>query len=268
MKIILFAGGLAGEVALNKLLHSHGDSLAGVVWDDGTGDRPKVEKIPFLNEEKSSNYGDTLFCSGYGKLIGKELLESFPHGAFNAHPSLLPNYRGRHAIQWAIASGEKELGVTVHRMTTILDKGDYLLVRRRRFGISSKLTEISRELAIMAADMLVELGNLIKTQNLPEPVCSASGDGRYWPKRKPEDGKLDWQNKTLSLINTVRAGNSNYPAYANLPDHKKICFLDYLAGDTPGEVLLSTPEGCLVAVGDGVIWLVPDHTLKKGDLLE
>ncbi len=117
MKIILFAGGLAGEVALEKLLHFHGDSLAGVVWDDHTADRPELKTIPFLTAANCPNYGDTLFCSGYGKVIERGTLNSFPDRVFNAHPSLLPKYRGRHAIQWAIASGEKELGVTVHRMT-------------------------------------------------------------------------------------------------------------------------------------------------------
>ncbi len=264
MKVVLFGGGLAGEAAIRKLAR---DCLAGIVWDDDTGKRPKLSGITFFSEGNCQGHAETLFCSGYGKVLKESLINAFPRGAFNAHPSLLPDYRGRHAIQWAIACGEKELGVTIHRMTAEVDQGDYLLVRKRRFGINEKCPEISQELAEMAADMLVELYHLLEKQQLPAPLPPQSPRSRRFRKRRPEDGKLVWQESAVTSLNKIRASTGKYRTYAYLADGGKVSFYNYIAGDRPGEVLLSTAEGCLIAVGDGVIWLVPDRPLNKGDIL-
>ena len=265
MKVVLFGGGLGGEAAIRKLAR---DCLTGIVWDDDTGKRPKLLGIPFFSEENCQGQGEALFCSGYGKVVKKSLIAAFPAGAFNAHPSLLPDHRGRHAIQWAIAGGEKELGVTIHRMTAEVDQGDYLLARKRRFGINEKFPEIALELAEMAADMLVELYHLLEKQQLPEPLPPQSPRSRYFRKRCPEDGKLVWQESAVTTLNKIRASLDKYRAYAYLADGSKVSFRNYLASDLAGEVLLSTSEGCLIAVGDGVVWLVPDRPLNTGDILQ
>ena len=267
MKAILFAGGLAGEVALKKLIQEQPDFLAGVVWDHSSRPAPTTDAVAFFSEENCRGRGEVLFCSGYGRVISQSIIEAFPQGAFNAHPSLLPDYRGRHAIQWAIACGEEELGVTVHRMTTELDCGDYILTRQRRFGITFTLAEISLDLALMAADMLVELASLLKIDSFPQPLPAPNKKGRYWPQRRPEDGHIDWRADGGTIVNRVRAGNRDYPAFAYLADGTKVNFHEYLAGDTPGEILLSSSQGCLIAVAGGVVWLMPDRSLKKGDVL-
>jgi methionyl-tRNA formyltransferase len=267
VKAVLFAGGKAGEIALEKLVQEQADFLAGVVWDHNTGPLPATESVTFLTEANCRGKGEVLLCSGYGRVIDQSMIDAFPRGAFNAHPSLLPAYRGRHAIQWALAGGEKEMGVTVHRMTAQLDCGDYVLVRRRRFGITVKLAEAAEALADMAAEMLVELASMLKTNSLPKPLPNPEARGRYWRRRQPEDGRIDWGAAAMATINKVRAAQRDYPAYAYLADGSKVNFDDFLAGDTPGEVLWSSPYGCLIAAADGVVWLVPDRPLKKGDIL-
>src|SRR4030042_6231487 len=263
---MLFAGGIAGQAAAVRLASACGDTLVGLVWDDVTGTRPNLPGLSFYQEANCRGVGDTLFCSGFGRILPKDLLASFPRGAFNAHPSLLPNYRGRHAIQWAIAKGERELGVTVHRMSPEIDQGAALLVRRRYFGVAYNCAQISRELAEMAADMLGELCTLLQKPAIPE-APPALPTGPYWPRRRPEDGRLSWQDRGATILDQVRAGTDPYPAYAFLADGTKVAFTKYLASDTPGEVLYISPEGCLIATGDGVIWLVPDRPLARGDIL-
>jgi methionyl-tRNA formyltransferase len=141
-------------------------------------------------------------------------------------------------------------------------------MRKRRFGINEKCAEISRELAEMAADMLVELYHLLEKEQLPEPLPPQSPRSRYFRKRRPEDGKLIWQESAVTSLNKVRASMDKYWSYAYLADGSKVTFRNYLASDLPGEVLLATSEGCLIAVGDGVVWLVPDRPLNKGDILQ
>jgi methionyl-tRNA formyltransferase len=116
--------------------------------------------------------------------------------------------------------------------------------------------------------MLVELYHLLEKQQLPEPLPPQSPRSQYFRKRHPEDGKLVWQESAVTSLNKVRASMDKYRAYAYLADGTKVSFRNYLASDLPGKVLLSTSEGCLIAVGDGVVWLVPDRPLNKGDILQ
>jgi methionyl-tRNA formyltransferase len=265
---MLFGGGLAGHLAASRLASRCGEQLAGIVWDEATGDRPPLPEVKFFHETDCQGIADTGFCSGYGGILGEDLLRAFPGGCYNAHPSLLPSYRGRHAIQWAIASGERELGVSIHTMIPAIDRGEVLLVRRRQFGPEADLGEISRELAEMSADMLVELCQCLQQGDIQALPASASSEGPYWRRRRPEDGRVSWQANAARIVNLVRAGNGNYPAYAHLPDGTRVAFTGYLAGGTPGEVLWASPEGCLIAAGDGVVWLKCDQPLKVGDILE
>ena len=93
-------------------------------------------------------------------------------------------------------------------------------------------------------------------------------EGPYWRRRRPEDGRVSWQADAAHIVDLVRAGSADYPAYAHLPDGTKVAFTGYLAGGTPGEVLWASPEGCLIAAADGVVWLKCDQPLKVGDILE
>ena len=96
--------------------------------------------------------------SGYGEIVKAPVLSRYARGAFNAHPSLLPSYRGRHAvIQWAIDEGERVLGVTIHRMSSVVDQGDLIMMRSCRFGPELCYSEISETLSRIASEMLVEL---------------------------------------------------------------------------------------------------------------
>jgi len=269
VRIILFGGGLAGRLAALKLSADCPEQLAGIVWDEDTGEPPPLPEVPFYTEADCSGVADTLFCSGYGRILGPELLRAFPRGCFNAHSSLLPRYRGRHAIQWAIASGERELGVSVHRMGDKIDRGEVLLVRSQHFGLEADLVEVSRELAEMAADMLVELCRRLEREDFPAPELRDLPREPYWRRRRPEDSRISWQDGAAAILNVVRASaGKDYPAYAFLPDGTKVSFTGYLASDTSGKVLYVAPEGCLIAAGDGVVWLTCDHPLKKGDILK
>jgi methionyl-tRNA formyltransferase len=268
MRIMLFGGGLAGQLAASALASRGAEHLAGVVWDEATGEPPQFSGVPFFHENDCQGVADTLFCSGYGGILKEELLQAFPRGCYNAHPSLLPGYRGRHAIQWAIASGETELGVTVHTMIPAIDQGEVVLVRRRHFGPKANLAQISRELAAMAADMLVELCDRLQGGEISAPLPSASTVGPYWRRRRPEDGQISWQDSTAHIVNLVRAGSPDYPAFAYLADGTRVSFTGYLAGDTPGEVLWASPSGCLIAAADGLVWLTCDTPLKPGDILK
>lgn len=86
----------------------------------------------------SSFNADILFCSAYPQIFNRELLSMCKLGSFNSHPSLLPRCRGAHPVFWAIASGEKNTGATIHFMTEAIDQGD--IVSQIEISINRSMT--------------------------------------------------------------------------------------------------------------------------------
>jgi methionyl-tRNA formyltransferase len=153
---------------------------------------------------------DVLVSANYRFLIGPDLI-AFPNVMpLNIHGSLLPKYRGRAPLIWAIINGEAASGITVHRIDQGCDSGPILL--QRRVDISDDAT---------GADMLALYG-----QMYPDLIASAietleSGvatlvpqDERlatWYGRRTPEDGRIDWSWQRERIRNWVRALAPPYP---------------------------------------------------------
>ena len=69
---------------------------------------------------------DLIVLAGYMRVLSKEFIDAFPRQIINVHPSLLPKYKGLHAIEQALESGDKETGCTVHYVNEELDGGDII----------------------------------------------------------------------------------------------------------------------------------------------
>ena len=66
---------------------------------------------------------DFIILAGYMRVLSKEFVDAFPNQIINVHPSLLPKYKGLHAVEQALESGDKETGCTVHYVNEELDGG-------------------------------------------------------------------------------------------------------------------------------------------------
>jgi len=73
---------------------------------------------------------DLIVLAGYMKVISPEFVKAFPNRIINLHPSLLPKYKGLHAIEQALESGDKETGCTVHYVNDELDSGEVILQKK------------------------------------------------------------------------------------------------------------------------------------------
>ena len=69
---------------------------------------------------------DVVALAGYMTILGPAVLETFPHRVVNTHPSLLPSFKGAHAVRDALAAGVKVTGCTVHVATAEVDAGPIL----------------------------------------------------------------------------------------------------------------------------------------------
>ena len=140
---------------------------------------------------------------GYGQIIPQAILDIPPHGIINVHASLLPKYRGAAPVQWAIANGETNTGVTTMRIDAGLDTGDILLQRETPIGPEESAVELLARLAVTGADILIEtlagLGNGTLTARKQD-----SSEATLAPILKREDGRIDWTRPATEIHNRVR----------------------------------------------------------------
>jgi methionyl-tRNA formyltransferase len=151
----------------------------------------------------STIHPDLMVVVGYGQIIPQNIIDIPAHGILNVHASLLPKYRGAAPIQWAIANGDIETGVTIMRINAGLDTGDMLL--KRGVGIQPDETapELSARLAAVGATLLIDA---IKQIELGTATYQAQDDGKatYAPILTKEDGRVDWPSAAATIYNRLR----------------------------------------------------------------
>ena len=147
---------------------------------------------------------DVLVVVAYGRLIGNELSSCASYGAVNAHPSLLPDFRGASPIQAAIASGVRQTGVTLIRLVERLDAGP--IIASSEFSLTTDQTaiEASESLSLVAAELL--------TETLPKWVAGVIREhpqdeslARMTRPLERRDGELDLRRPSIELYDRWRA---------------------------------------------------------------
>jgi len=205
---------------------------------------------------------DLLVTVAYGRIIPAEVLAIPPLGALNAHPSLLPAYRGASPIQQAIADGQSETGVTIIFQTAALDAGDIILQRREAIDPEENSGQLEARLAEMAAELMVDAVRLVaagKAPRRPQDEAAAT----YVGKLTKEDGRVDWSQPARVIANLVRAMDPWPSAYTTRSGggllkiwRARPTGMD--AGPAaqprePGTVLSVSDEGIVLATGEGAL---------------
>ncbi len=161
-----------------------------------------------------------IFSFYYRHLIPVSLLQVARRGALNLHGSLLPRYRGRAPVNWAILNGERETGASLHYMVERADAGD--LVDQLAVPILStdQALEVSRKVA-WAAEMVLHrslpglLDGTAPARRLPVLP------GQYFGRRRPEDGRIDWSRPAFEIHNLIRAVAPPFPgAFSDCGSHR------------------------------------------------
>jgi methionyl-tRNA formyltransferase len=140
---------------------------------------------------------------GYGQIIPQSIIDLPRYGILNVHASLLPKYRGAAPIQWAIANGETESGVTIMQIDAGLDTGEMLLKESLPISPSETAPELSVRLALMGAELLLETmrqiaaGTVRRERQRREEATLA-------PILKKEDGFVDWRRSAQEVYNRWR----------------------------------------------------------------
>jgi methionyl-tRNA formyltransferase len=208
------------------LVVTHEDRPFETIWFDSVAKLAQEHRIPVIAPENvnapevlervSKLKPGFLFSFYFRQMLKPALLATAAQGAFNMHGSLLPKYRGRVPVNWAVIKGESTTGATLH---TMVEKPDAGLIAgqmavpilpddtaREVFG---KVT-VAAELVLARALPALLAGTL---QLTPQDFTKAS----YFGGRKPEDGKINWHQSAAAIHNLVRGVAPPYPgAFAAL----------------------------------------------------
>ncbi len=153
---------------------------------------------------------DFLFSFYYRKMLRAPLLAAARHGALNMHGSLLPKYRGRAPVNWAVLHGERETGATLHYMTEKPDNGDIVAQTAVPILPDDTAREVFDKVTVAAEITLDRVLPALLAGTAPRARQDLA-TGRYFGGRRPEDGTIDWNRDAATVHNLVRAVAPPYP---------------------------------------------------------
>ena len=215
---------LLGQGVEVPLVVTHEDAAGELIWFDSVARHarwhgldvatPANPNTPAFLARVAAARPDFLFSFYYRELLGPELLALASRGAYNMHGSLLPKYRGRVPVNWAVLHGEQRTGATLHAMTVRPDAGDILAAREVPILPDDTAIEVFRKVCVAAELTLHEaLPGLLAGTAVLQPQDPAQAS--YFGRRTRADGAIDWRLGVTAVHNLVRAVAPPYPgAYA------------------------------------------------------
>jgi len=163
----------------------------------------RVKRCPETLQMLRDCQADFFVVVAYGQLLSAEMLAMPRLGCINVHGSLLPKYRGAAPLQWAIAKGEKETGITTMMMDIGMDTGAMLLKAPTPITLMDNLQTLGDRLAQMGADLLLETLGQIKGNHLTA-VPQNDAEATYAPLLQKTDFQIDWQRHAGEIHNQIR----------------------------------------------------------------
>jgi len=202
------------------LVFTHLDDPGEDIWFDSVARHARWHGIPVLTpqdpnapemiERVRALSPDFLFSFYYRSMLGAELLSLPARGAYNMHGSLLPKYRGRVPVNWAVLNGERETGATLHAMVAKPDAGDVVDSEPVPILPDDTAVEVFRKVTVAAEVALHRcLPSLIAGSARRTPQDLAAGS--YYGRRSARDGAIDWRRGALAAHNLIRAVAPPYP---------------------------------------------------------
>ena len=212
---VLLARGI--DVAL---VVTHRDSPTETIWFESVAEAaaehgipvviPDIQKQPSLFDAIEAARPDFIFSFYYRHMLPIEILALAPRGAYNMHGSLLPKYRGRVPVNWAVLNGETETGATLHEMVVKPDAG--VIVGQTAVPILPDDTahRVFEKVTVAAEQTLWFCVPLLVAGTVPH-LPNDLRRGSYFGGRKPQDGRIDWAQPAQKVYNLVRAVAPPYP---------------------------------------------------------
>jgi methionyl-tRNA formyltransferase len=202
------------------LVVTHTDNPNEDIWFGSVAELAALHDIPVITptdsnapeviEQVRAARPDFLFSFYYRNMLKQELLGIPQRGAFNMHGSLLPKYRGRVPVNWAIIKGETQTGATLHVMNEKPDNGAIV--------DSQAVPILPDDTALDVFHKVACAAEITLNRCLPELLAGTAkltpqdlSQGGYFGGRSAKDGHIDWRQSARDIHNLVRAVAPPYP---------------------------------------------------------
>lgn len=213
----------------------------------------KAREENFIGELRNLK-PDLIAVAAFGQILPQSILDLPRLGCLNVHTSLLPKYRGAAPIQWAIANGETETGVTIMKMDAGMDTGAILTQRATPIHAADNGETLHHRLAQIGAELLLEtIPDYAVGQLTPRPQDPALAT--LAPKIKKESGRIDWRQPATTIWNRLRAFTPWPGAFTFLPAQPQPQLLKIWQAEVvsqtgaSGEILHTDKDGIVVGCG-------------------
>lgn len=224
-----------------RLVVTHEDSQSEQIWFDSVEEVAKKNGIEVIKPDNANAAAviervslcnpDYIFSFYYRQMMGRQLLDIPTKGAFNIHGSLLPKYRGRVPVNWAIIHGEKECGVSLHRMELKPDAGNLLAQAAVSILRNDTAYDVFQKLKCASENLLIEVIPQMLADRVFETPLNLE-EGSYYSGRKPEDGRINWNMPASDIHNLIRAVAPPYPgAFFDTGTHRVEVLGSYIRGE-------------------------------------
>ena len=155
----------------------------------------RLKNNPELRATLEGIAPDAIIVVAYGRIIPPWMLDLPRFGNINVHGSLLPKYRGAAPIQWAVANGETETGVTTMLLDAGLDTGNTLLFHSLPIGPDTTSPQLYPQLAQIGANLLLQTISGLEQGSI-HPLPQDHAAATLAPILTREDGRLDLLHRT------------------------------------------------------------------------
>ncbi|MBC7490677.1 MAG: formyltransferase [Glaciimonas sp.] len=282
MKAVVFAYHNVGVRCLKVLLArgvdialvvSHEDNPQETIWFESVAALCREYNILVVNPINPDNpellakmtalKPDFIFSFYYRHMLPVSLLALAKRGAYNMHGSLLPKYRGRVPINWAVLHGETETGATLHEMTVKPDAGNIVAQTSVPILPDDTAHDVFAKVVVAAEQTLWRALPAMLNGIMPALPNNLS-EGSYFGGRKPKDGKINWYHKAQAVYNLYRAVAPPYPGAWTLLGDITLVIENARLADNPMPNLpigLVLADNCIFGVcGDGHALLIKHLT--------
>ena len=274
MRIILIGQAAFAEKTLDKLLSKGEEVLAVFCFPDAPGGKidpvkqralqlgipvhqHKTLKTPEVTEQFVSLKADLAILAFVSQIIPPPVFNAPQFGSICYHPSLLPKYRGRTAINWALIRGETVTGLTIFWLDKGIDTGPILLQKEVRVDPNDTTgTLYFNKLFPLGIEAIGEAVDLIKAGNPPR-IAQDESKATYDPPCGDEHAKIDWSKPANELYNLIR-GCDPQPGAHTIWQGKRVRIFDARlrpgnVSAAPGEVVDIGADEIAVALDGGTL---------------
>ncbi|MFD0313287.1 methionyl-tRNA formyltransferase [Streptomyces flavalbus] len=276
MRVVMFGYQTWGHRTLRALLdsehevalvvtHPKSDHAYERIWSDSVAGLAEEHGVPVLLRDRPDDDGllralkeaapDVIVANNWRTWLPPEVYDLPPHGTLNIHDSLLPSYAGFSPLIWALINGERQVGVTAHRMDSGLDTGDILLQRAVPVGAEDTATDLFHRTVELIGPLVTDSLDLIASGRAvwtPQDRSRAS----FFHKRSVADSRIDWTWPAEDLERFVRAQSDPYPNAFTHHRGKRLRIVSAAVsagryGGTPGRIFIREGDGVVIVAGAG-----------------